>query len=93
MQYLSICVLTLKPFDMCIYIHYLLIQLNLAFIYSLCNSKLIMSINEYFPLLWLDGEACFCVMGQDGGSKKALIITLRQAKLSREMEEVIVAGV
>ena len=78
---------------MYIYIHFLLVQLNLAFIYSLCNSELIMPIDEHFPLIWLEGEACFCVMGQDGGSKKALIITLRQAKLSREMEEVIVAGV
>jgi hypothetical protein len=78
---------------MYIYIHFLLVQLNLAFIYSLCNSELIMPIDEHFPLIWLEGEACFCVMGQVGGGKKALIIMRRQAELSGEMEEVIIAGI
>ncbi len=81
----------LEPVDMCIYIHFLIIQLILAFIYSLCNSEVIMPINERFPLLWLDDKACFCVMGQVGSGKNALI--RRQAKLSGEIEEVIVAGV
>ena len=70
----------LEPVDMCIYIHFLIIQLNLAFIYSLCNNEVIMPIDEDFPLLWLDGEACFCAVGKVGGGKKALMITRRQAK-------------
>jgi hypothetical protein len=38
------------------YTQFFLIRINLAFIYFLYNSK-VMSIEEHFPLLWLDGEA------------------------------------
>jgi hypothetical protein len=63
-----------------------------SFIYYLYNSK-VMPIEEHFLLLWLDGEAWLCVMGEVGGGKKELIIMRRQAKPSGEMKAMIVASV
>ncbi len=52
----SLCSLLLIV-DLCIYIHFFLIELNLAFIYSLCCNGKVMPVDKDLPLLWLDGEA------------------------------------